>query len=57
MMKKLAVALSIASISTTASVALAGPGAGTGINGSMHDINSVVGYTGDSLGRSCWPGH
>jgi hypothetical protein len=53
MMKKLAVALAIASISTAASVALAGPGAGTGVNGSMHDINSVVGYTGDSLGRSC----
>ena len=53
MMKKLAVALAIAGISTTATVALAGPGAGTGINGSWHDINAAVGYTGDSLGRTC----
>jgi hypothetical protein len=53
MLKKIAVALAIGSIAATATVALAGPGAGTGINGSWHDINSAAGYTGDSLGRTC----
>jgi hypothetical protein len=53
MMKKLAVVLAVASIAATATVALAGPGAGTGINGSWHDINAAAGYTGDSLGRTC----
>jgi hypothetical protein len=53
MMKKLAVALAVASIAATATVALAGPGAATGINGSWHDINAAAGYTGDSLGRTC----
>jgi hypothetical protein len=53
MRKKIAVALAVASISATATVALAGPQAGTGINGSWHDINAAAGYTGDSLGRTC----
>ena len=53
MMKKLAVALAVASVAATATVALAGPGAATGINGSWHDINAAAGYTGDSLGRTC----
>ena len=53
MMKKFAVVLSIAGLTATATVALAGSGAGTGINGSMHDINSAAGYQGDSLGRTC----
>jgi hypothetical protein len=53
MTKKIVVALAVASIAATATVALAGPGAGTGINGSWHDINAAAGYTGDSLGRTC----
>ena len=53
MMKKLAVVLTIASISATATVAFAGAKPGTGINGSMHDINAAAGYSGDSLGRTC----
>ena len=54
MTKKLAVALAIASIAASAATAYAGPGAATGINGSMHDITSgAAGYTGDSLGRTC----
>jgi hypothetical protein len=36
-----------------AASAFAGPGARTGINGSLHDINAIAGYAGDSLGRTC----
>jgi hypothetical protein len=54
MMKKITVALAVASVAATATVALAGPNAGTGINGSWHDINSAGGgYVADSLGRTC----
>jgi hypothetical protein len=34
-------------------VAFAAGSAGTGIAGSMHDMNAVAGMTGDSMGRSC----
>jgi hypothetical protein len=52
-MKKSAVILVVATVAATATTALAGPGAGTGINGSWHDINAAAGYSGDSLGRTC----
>jgi hypothetical protein len=54
MTKKIAVALAVAGIAATATVAFAGPNAGTGLNGSAHDLNvSGTVYRGDSLGRSC----
>jgi len=53
MMKKLAIAVAIASIAVTATVAFAGVNARTGINGSKHDINAVAGYDDDSLKRTC----
>jgi len=37
MTRKLVIALAAASIAATATVAFAGPNAGTGINGSAHD--------------------
>jgi hypothetical protein len=52
-MKKSAVILVVATVAATATVALAGPGARTGINGSWHDINAAAGYADDSLGRTC----
>jgi hypothetical protein len=53
-MKKIVVALAIAAVAATASVSIAAIGAGTGVNGSLHDMNHTTpGYTGDSLGRSC----
>jgi hypothetical protein len=53
-MKKLAVALVVAGVATTSTVALAGMAAKTGINGSMHDINSAPGnYTHDKFERTC----
>jgi hypothetical protein len=54
-MKKIVVALAIAAVAATASVSMGSQLAGTGINGSMHDINSLTGfgYSGDALGRSC----
>jgi len=53
MMKKLAVAIAIASIAATATVAFAGITPKTGINGSKHDINAVAGYDDDTLKRTC----
>lgn len=53
MLKKLAVAFTIASIAATATVAFAGATARTGINGSKHDINAVPGYDDDTLKRTC----
>ncbi|HJV64474.1 MAG TPA: cytochrome c3 family protein [Geomonas sp.] len=53
MMKKIAVALTVAGVAATATVAFAGPQARTGINGSWHDINAAAGYAGDTLGRTC----
>ena len=56
-MKRLTLAVVvIAGIATSATVALAGPGAGTGINGSMHDLNADIGmqqYAHDALERTC----
>jgi hypothetical protein len=52
-MKKQIFALVSVCLAATASVVFAGPGAGTGINGSLHDMNAAPGYTGDSLGRTC----
>ena len=52
-MRKLAVVLTVAGITATATVAFAGAKPGSGINGSMHDINAAAGYQGDSLGRTC----
>lgn len=52
-MKKVTLALAVAGIAASATVAFAGPQARTGINGSWHDINAAAGYTGDSLGRTC----
>ncbi len=51
MLKRTAVV--VAFVGLMAGFAYAGSGAGTGINGSMHDINSAAGYTGDVLQRSC----
>jgi hypothetical protein len=62
MNKRLVVALTVVSISATATVALAGLKAGTGINGSMHDLNaitttvngaSVDAYKHDAFERTC----
>jgi hypothetical protein len=56
MMKKLVILLAIASITASASVALAGGAAKTGVNGSMHDINVAGGgttYAGDQFQRVC----
>jgi hypothetical protein len=54
-MKKLGNVLAVAAlVATTATVAWAGAGAGTGINGSMHDINAVAGgYQKDDFQRVC----
>ncbi|MBJ6725484.1 cytochrome c3 family protein [Geomesophilobacter sediminis] len=52
-MKQLTLALAVAGLAATATVAFAGPQAATGINGSWHDLNAAAGYTGDSLGRTC----
>jgi len=53
MFKKLAVALAVAALASSATVVLAGSGAATGINGSMHDINSLSSYTPDKFQRTC----
>lgn len=53
MTKKIAVALAMASIAATTTVSSAGSIAGSGINGSKHDINAVAGYSGDTLNRTC----
>lgn len=53
MTKKVAVALAMAGIAASATATLAGTKAGSGINGSKHDINAVGGYTGDTLNRTC----
>jgi hypothetical protein len=55
MMKKLAILLAIASITASASMALAGGAPKTGINGSMHDINVAGGgtYKADQFNRTC----
>jgi hypothetical protein len=55
MMKKLAILLAIASITASASLALAGGAAKTGVNGSMHDINVAGGgtYKADQFQRVC----
>jgi hypothetical protein len=52
MTKKVAVALAVASIAASATAAFAGPHAGTGINGSAHDLN-VSAYTQDTFLRTC----
>lgn len=52
-MKKFAVAIVIASIAVSATVAFAGILPRTGINGSKHDINAVAGYRDDTLKRTC----
>jgi hypothetical protein len=55
MMKKLVILLAVAGIAASASMALAGGAAKTGINGSMHDINVAGGgtYKGDQFQRTC----
>jgi hypothetical protein len=55
MMKKLVILLAFASITASASMALAGAGARTGVNGSMHDINVAGGgtYKADQYNRVC----
>jgi hypothetical protein len=62
MKKRLAVALAVVSISATATVAFAGLSAGTGINGSMHDLNAITAvkegatvnaYKHDAFERTC----
>jgi hypothetical protein len=55
MMKKLVILLAFASITASASLALAGAAAKTGVNGSMHDINVAGGgtYKGDQFQRVC----
>lgn len=53
MKKQIVLALAVAGISASATVVFAGSTPGTGINGSMHDINSVPGYTGDTFARTC----
>jgi hypothetical protein len=56
-MKRLTLAVVvIAGIATSATVALAGPKAGTGINGSLHDLNSdtfKTNFAHDKFERSC----
>jgi hypothetical protein len=53
-MKKLASVLAAAAlVATAATVSFAGGAPGTGVNGSMHDINSVAGYQGDEFQRVC----
>jgi len=52
MTRKLVIALAAASIAATATVAFAGPNAGTGINGSAHDLN-VSAYNNDTYQRTC----
>jgi hypothetical protein len=55
MMKKLVILLAVASITASASLALAGSAAKTGVNGSMHDINVAGGgtYKADQYQRVC----
>jgi hypothetical protein len=55
MMKKLVILMAFASITASASMALAGSGAATGVNGSMHDINVAGGgtYAHDPYQRVC----
>jgi hypothetical protein len=55
MMKMLALLLAFAGITASASLALAGAAARTGINGSMHDINVAGGgtYKADQFNRTC----
>ena len=54
-MKKLASVLAVAAlVATTSTVAFAGAAPGTGVNGSMHDINAVAGgYNKDDFQRVC----
>jgi hypothetical protein len=55
MTKKLVILLAFAGITASASMALAGSAAKTGVNGSMHDINVAGGgtYKGDQFQRVC----
>ena len=55
MVKKLAILSAFASITASASLALAGAAARTGVEGSMHDINVAGGgaYKGDQYQRVC----
>ena len=50
-MKKIFAVVALSALVATA--AYAGSAAKTGINGSMHDINSAAGYTDDALQRTC----
>jgi len=50
-MKKILTVVALSAL--VATVAYAGSAPKTGINGSMHDINAVAGYTDDALQRTC----
>jgi len=52
-MKKVIATIAAIGCLSAAGVALAGIEAGTGINGSLHDMTLVVGPTADSMGRVC----
>jgi hypothetical protein len=52
-MKKLVILLAIASLTASASTAFAGLAAHTGINGSLHDMNTINYATNDTYKRTC----
>jgi len=52
-MKKVLATIAVAGCLSAASTALAGIPAGTGVNGSLHDMTVVVPTTADSMGRVC----
>jgi len=52
-MKKLVSLIAFSALTMTAALSYAGSGAATGINGSMHDINSLSAYTQDQADRTC----
>ncbi|GFO54259.1 cytochrome c [Geomonas sp. Red276] len=52
-MKKVLAVVAVFGSFAAAGTALAGLPAGTGVNGSLHDMTKVVGPTADSMGRVC----
>jgi hypothetical protein len=52
-MKKVLATIAVAGCLSAAGTALAGIPAGTGVNGSLHDMTKVVTTTADSMGRVC----
>src|SRR6185369_13049061 len=52
-MKKVLATIAAVGCLSVAGVAFAGIEAGTGVNGSLHDMTLVVGQSADAMGRVC----